>query len=135
MPVLIFYKVVQGRIVSEGVTMRISCLEAKEGIKIQRENLDAIPQMFEFADAVVERTDPNAVEVTLQGIPGVLEDWLLNAVGIYADTALRLTGAKGARSEVSASRSAGIKHRHPPRGSGRHAVHGPRAAATGVRAR
>ncbi len=50
-------------------------------------------QMFDFPSAEVVEADDGRVLVHLEPIPVVLNDWFLNALGIYGETVLKLAGA------------------------------------------
>lgn len=69
-------------------------------------------QMFDFAEADVTRSTDEEVTVQMKGIPEVLQEWFLNALGIYAETALKLAGAQSVETAIDQStltaRRAGI---------------------------
>lgn len=50
-------------------------------------------QMFDFASPEVVVATDGEVVVHLEPLPVVLNDWLLNAVGVYAENVLKLAGA------------------------------------------
>lgn len=51
-------------------------------------------QMFDFATTEVVRETDHEVEMRFAGIPAVLEQWLHTAIVVYAETALKLAGAR-----------------------------------------
>jgi hypothetical protein len=51
-------------------------------------------QMFDFVNVETEREASEHIEVRFHGVPVVLREWLHTALAIYADTAMKLAGAR-----------------------------------------
>lgn len=51
-------------------------------------------QMFDFATVTVPVVADNRATTVMSGIPEPLERWLVTALGVYAETALKLAGAR-----------------------------------------
>lgn len=51
-------------------------------------------QMFDFVRVETRRVEDEAIEVLFHGIPLPIEHWLLACVGVYAETAMKLAGAR-----------------------------------------
>lgn len=70
-------------------------------------------QTFDFVECDVTRPGATEVAVQMGGVPAVLEEWLTNALSVYAETALKLAGAHGVETNMTAStptaRRAGVE--------------------------
>jgi hypothetical protein len=70
-------------------------------------------QMFDFVRPESRRTEDHSVEMHFHGIPAVLEEWLHTVTEVYAETAMKLAGARSvsvSASSLSADREhAGVR--------------------------
>ncbi len=64
-------------------------------------------QMFDFASAEIASSSSDQALVHLDGIPAVLNEWFHNALGVYAETALKLAGARRVDTSVDGSTGSG----------------------------
>jgi hypothetical protein len=51
-------------------------------------------QMFDFVSVETERAANEHIEVRFHGVPAVLRGWLHTSLAVYADTAMKLAGAR-----------------------------------------
>lgn len=63
-------------------------------------------QMFDFVDVQAERAAESEVLAHMAGVPLVLNEWYVNALGVYADATLRLAGARTVDASFAASQAA-----------------------------
>lgn len=70
-------------------------------------------QMFDFVQAETERESSEHTEVRFHGVPRSLTEWLHCSLAIYADTALKLAGAKSVTIEsprpIAEQEQAGVR--------------------------
>lgn len=64
-------------------------------------------QMFDFAQANVVKERGDEVLVHIEGTPVLLNEWFENALGVYAEAALKLAGARTVETSLAGSSATG----------------------------